>query len=69
MLDQLLPFIGFLVGLLVGLTGAGGGAILTPVLVLLGVPAAAAVGSDLLFNGAVKSLGSFLHFRRGHGSL
>lgn len=63
MLDQFLSLIGFVVGLLIGLTGAGGGAILTPVLLLLGVPAATAVGSDLFFNGTVKALGSFLHYK------
>lgn len=53
---------GFLVGLLVGQTGTGGGALMTPLLVLLfGVHPAAAVGTDLLYASATKSVGTLVH--------
>ncbi|MDI3298058.1 MAG: sulfite exporter TauE/SafE family protein [Bacillota bacterium] len=56
---------GLLTGFLVGLTGVGGGALLTPVLVLLGVPVPAAVGSDLLTNSLTKAVGLWQYGRRG----
>ncbi|HVC60440.1 MAG TPA: sulfite exporter TauE/SafE family protein [Acetobacteraceae bacterium] len=50
---------GLLVGLLVGLTGVGGGSLMTPLLVMLfGVHPAAAVGTDLLYAAASKSVGT-----------
>lgn len=57
---------GFGVGLLVGLTGVGGGALMTPVLVLLfGHAPAVAIGTDLWFAALTKSAGSVLHHGRG----
>jgi uncharacterized membrane protein YfcA len=53
---------GFAVGLLVGLTGVGGGSLMTPLLILLfGMHPAAAVGTDLLYAAATKSAGSAVH--------
>ena len=53
---------GFLVGALVGLTGVGGGSLMTPILILLfGVSPATAVGTDLLFAAATKTVGSLVH--------
>ncbi len=53
---------GFLVGLLVGQTGVGGGALMTPILVLLfGVHPAAAVGTDLLYASITKTVGTAVH--------
>ena len=53
---------GFIVGALVGVTGVGGGSLMTPILVLLfGVSPATAVGTDLLFAAATKTVGSFVH--------
>jgi uncharacterized membrane protein YfcA len=53
---------GLLVGLLVGLTGVGGGAVMTPLLVLVfGIHPATAVGTDLLYASATKSLGTLVH--------
>ena len=50
------------VGLLVGLTGVGGGSLMTPLLVLLfGVHPTTAVGTDLLFAAATKSVGTAAH--------
>jgi uncharacterized membrane protein YfcA len=53
---------GFAVGLLVGLTGVGGGSLMTPILILLfGVHPATAVGTDLLYAAATKTAGSLVH--------
>jgi uncharacterized protein len=53
---------GFAVGLLVGLTGVGGGSLMTPILILVfGIHPAAAVGTDLLYAAATKTAGSLVH--------
>lgn len=53
---------GFLVGLLVGLTGVGGGSLMTPILVFIfGYAPKAAVGTDLLFAAITKGGGVFIH--------
>ena len=53
---------GLLVGVLVGLTGVGGGSLMTPLLVLLfGFHPSTAVGTDLLFASATKSVGTAVH--------
>lgn len=58
---------GFGVGLLVGLTGVGGGSLMTPILVLLfGVAPGAAVGTDLWFAAITKLAGGALHHTRGN---
>lgn len=57
---------GFLVGLIVGVTGVGGGSLMTPLLVLFfGVSPATAVGTDLLYASLTKSLGGWVHGKRG----
>ncbi len=63
----LLPAIGFLTGVVVGLTGVGGGSLMTPMLIgVVGVPPAIAVGTDLLFAAITKSFGGLSHWRAGH---
>ena len=53
---------GLLVGLLVGLTGVGGGSLMTPLLVLLfGFHPSTAVGTDLLYASGTKSIGTLVH--------
>jgi uncharacterized protein len=53
---------GFFVGLLVGQTGVGGGSLMTPLLVLLfGIHPATAVGTDLLYASATKTVGTMVH--------
>ena len=65
-LDFLLAFAAFGIGIVVGLTGMGGGALMTPVLVLFfGVPPLAAVSSDLVASAIMKPVGSVVHLRRG----
>ena len=52
MIDLLYSLSGFVVGLLVGMTGVGGGSLMTPLMILLfGIHPATAVGSDLLYAG------------------
>jgi uncharacterized membrane protein YfcA len=64
--DVLLTLAGFGVGLVVGLTGMGGGALMTPLLVLVfGVPPLAAVSSDLAASAVMKPFGGWVHARRG----
>lgn len=57
---------GFAVGLLVGMTGVGGGSLMTPLLTLLfGVSPSVAVGTDLAFASLTKGVGTFTHRLRG----
>ncbi len=64
-MDWALTLSGFVVGTLVGLTGVGGGALMTPVLVVgFGIPPLVAVGTDLVFAALTKALGVVAHARR-----
>ncbi len=64
--DWLLPLYGLIVGTLVGLTGMGGGVLMTPLLVLgLGMPATAAIGTDLAYSSITKLAGTWQHWRQG----
>jgi hypothetical protein len=57
---------GLIVGLLVGMTGAGGGALMTPILILLfGVTPSTAVSSDIVASAIMKPFGGAVHYRRG----
>lgn len=57
---------GFAVGFIVGVTGVGGGSLMTPLLVLVfGIAPATAVGTDLLYAALTKMGGSWVHGRRG----
>ncbi len=65
-MDWLYTFSGFIVGFVVGVTGVGGGSLMTPVLVLVfGIAPATAVGTDLLYASLTKMGGSWVHGRRG----
>lgn len=65
-MDPLLALAGLLVGFVVGLTGMGGGALMTPLLVLgFGVQPLAAVSSDLVASLVMKPVGGAVHARRG----
>ncbi|HZL58438.1 MAG TPA: sulfite exporter TauE/SafE family protein [Stellaceae bacterium] len=62
MIDPLYSLSGFIVGALVGMTGVGGGSLMTPLLILLfGIHPATAVGTDLLYAAATKTGGTFVH--------
>src|ERR1700739_3015483 len=61
-IDPLFMLSGFFVGLLVGQTGVGGGSLMTPILVLFfGIHPATAVGTDLLYASATKTVGTLVH--------
>jgi len=65
-MDWMYTLSGFLVGLIVGVTGVGGGSLMTPLLVLFfGVSPATAVGTDLLYASLTKTVGGWVHGRRG----
>jgi uncharacterized protein len=58
---------GLLVGFIVGLTGVGGGSLMTPLLVMVfGISPATAVGTDLLYASFTKATGVWVHARRGN---
>src|SRR5947199_5511620 len=55
-----------IVGFLVGMTGAGGGALMTPMLILLfGVKPSSAISSDLVAAVMMRPVGSAVHLRKG----
>jgi uncharacterized membrane protein YfcA len=65
-MDWLTSLSGFIVGVIVGLTGVGGGSLMTPLLVLaFGVAPATAVGTDLLYAAITKAGGMYVHDRQG----
>lgn len=65
-MDFMYPLAGFAVGGIVGLTGVGGGSLMTPLLVLLfGVSPSVAVGTDLLYAAVTKTGGTLAHSIRG----
>ena len=61
--------VAFGVGIVVGLTGMGGGALMTPALIFLGVNPTAAVANDLVAASVNKSVGAAVHWRRGSPNL
>ena len=64
--DPSIAVAGVLVGLVVGLTGMGGGALMTPILVFFfGVSPLAAVSSDVVASFFMKPIGGVVHLRRG----
>ena len=64
MVDFVFSLVGLVVGFLIGLTGIGGGAIMTPVLILfLGVSPLTAVGSDLAYAFVTKVFGAIIHLK------
>jgi hypothetical protein len=65
-MDWLYAFSGLIVGLVVGMTGVGGGSLMTPLLVMgFGVAPITAVGTDLLYAGLTKAGGSVARHRLG----
>lgn len=64
-MDWRLSFGGFAVGLLIGMTGMGGGTLMTPMLIFLfHMKPTLAVGTDLLYGAITKVFGSFQHIRQ-----
>jgi hypothetical protein len=60
-MDIAYTVLGLVVGLLVGMTGVGGGSLLTPALTLSGINPAVAVGTDLVFAAISKGVGTVVH--------
>ncbi|MET3962373.1 putative membrane protein YfcA [Marmoricola sp. OAE513] len=61
--------VSFGVGIVVGLTGMGGGALMTPALIFLGINPATAVANDLVAASVNKSVGAAVHWRKGSPNL
>ena len=58
--------VGLIVGLLVGISGMGGGALMTPLLILLGINYFIAIGTSLVYMAITKTFGTILHHKKGH---
>ncbi|KZM38529.1 membrane protein [Marinomonas sp. SBI22] len=54
------------VGFAVGMTGVGGGSLMTPLLLMFGFPPNIAIGTDLMYAGIAKSTGVVMHAKHGH---
>jgi uncharacterized membrane protein YfcA len=69
-MDPLITLFGLAVGLLIGLTGVGGGSLMTPLLLLAGgYSPVIAVGTDVAYGAVTKTLGGMRHLRAGHVDL
>jgi len=69
-MDPLIVLFGFGVGILVGLTGIGGGSLMTPLLLLVGgYSPVVAIGTDLAYGAVTKTVGGWRHLRAGHVDL
>ena len=65
-MDPAIAAFGLGVGVLVGMTGIGGGSLMTPLLILVfGVKPVTAVGTDLAYGAVTKTVGGYRHFRQG----
>jgi uncharacterized membrane protein YfcA len=65
--DWKLTVAGLFTGLLVGMTGMGGGSLMTPILVFLfGIPPSTAIGTDIAHGAAFKTVGAVQHRRMGN---
>lgn len=66
-MDYHVSIVGFLIGFLVGVTGMGGGALLTPILILFfNTPPVFAVGVDFVYSTIMKAVGALIHMRQNH---
>lgn len=64
-MEAKVALLGLFIGFLIGLTGMGGGALMTPALILLGLARPSmAVGTDLVWNALTKGVGSIVHIRQ-----
>src|SRR4051812_20340483 len=65
-MDPLVILFGLGVGVLIGLTGIGGGSLMTPLLILVvGVQPVVAIGTDLAYGAITKTVGGWRHLRSG----
>jgi uncharacterized membrane protein YfcA len=64
-LDYRISLVGLLIGLLVGLTGMGGGSLLAPIMILFfRIPPVWAIGTDIAYSTITKAVGSLVHIRQ-----
>lgn len=63
--DLAFTLIGLGIGFLVGFTSVGGGSLMTPILVFMGLTPATAVGTDLVYSAVTRSVGAAVHWRQG----
>jgi uncharacterized membrane protein YfcA len=65
-MDPFIIVFGLAVGLLVGMTGVGGGSLMTPLLIIVfGVKPVTAIGTDLAYAAVTKTVGGYKHFTQG----
>jgi uncharacterized membrane protein YfcA len=68
--DPLIVVFGLAVGILIGLTGVGGGSLMTPLLLIAGgYSPVIAIGTDLAYGAITKTVGGWRHLRAGHVDL
>jgi uncharacterized protein len=68
--DPLIVLFGLAVGILIGLTGVGGGSLMTPLLLLVGgYSPVVTIGTDLAYGAVTKTFGGWRHLRAGHVDL
>src|SRR5688572_16805432 len=69
-MDPLIILFGLGVGILVGITGIGGGSLMTPLLILVfGTQPVVAIGTDLAYGAITKTVGGWRHFKGGNVDL
>lgn len=69
-MDPIVVLFGLGVGVLIGLTGIGGGSLMTPLLLIfVGTPPVTAIGTDLAYGAVTKTVGGWQHLRRGNVDL
>jgi uncharacterized membrane protein YfcA len=65
-MDPIIIVFGFGIGLLIGMTGMGGGSLMTPLLILLfGIQPVTAVGTDIFYGAVTKTAGAWQHLKHG----
>src|SRR6201995_1177669 len=69
-MDPAIVLFGFGIGVLVGMTGMGGGSLMTPLLILIfGTSPTTAIGTDIFYSAITKMVGSWRHLKMGKGNL
>src|SRR4051812_47818873 len=63
-MDPVIVAFGFGIGVLVGMTGMGGGSLMTPLLILIfGIQPVTAIGTDIFYSAITKTVGGWRHLR------
>src|SRR3954470_12563884 len=69
-MDPVIVLFGLAVGIVIGLTGVGGGSLMTPLLLIVGgYSPVVAIGTDLAYGAITKTVGGWRHLRAGHVDL